>query len=306
MRGDAVRMWGGLLLSLAAAAGCAGVGGLSGRFGGGGDSARADSSALQPSEADLRLQRIEAAQGRQEALLRRTNADLSARLDEILREMHVLGERVGLLDQRAAAGLDLPGGEALPGAGGRAVPPDDDARLAWLAGRDTTAGAYPTIGEESPAGGAEREADAPASPPPERGANASSAAAQGVSAPGEGQRIYEQAYQDLMQDNFQLALIGFRSYLSQYPAANLSDNAQYWIAEVYYKQRQFTTAVEEFLKVVEDYPGQDKVPAAYYKLGLCFRNLHDEATARRYFELVVGEYPKANEAQLAAERLAER
>ncbi len=271
-----------LLLGAASLTGCASMG--LGRPGG---SATADSSADPATE---RMVRIEASQERQETLLRRTNADLSAQIEEVLRELQVLSARVAALEQRASEDRERrsPAGPPSFEPGERSRPPMDAAA-------------------DSPAGGLPAGALS--------GALGDSAAQDGEGgaaqvAPGtpqvEGQSIYEDAYQDLMQENFQLALVGFRTYLSRYPATSLSDNAQYWIAEVYYKQKQFTTAVEEFVKVVENYAGQDKVPAAYYKLGLCFRNMRDETTARRYFGLVVERFPATHEAQLAAERLAER
>jgi tol-pal system protein YbgF len=124
--------------------------------------------------------------------------------------------------------------------------------------------------------------------------------------PEEGRRLYDIAYRDLMQENFQLALINFRAFLDRYPGTRLSDNAQYWIGEVYYAQGQFNLAVEEFRKVVEEYPGQDKVPAACYKLALCFEQLDDRATAQRYFEYLRERFPRTREAQMAMRRLEEQ
>jgi TolA-binding protein len=61
--------------------------------------------------------------------------------------------------------------------------------------------------------------------------------------------------------------------------------------------------VEEFRQVMEDYPGQDKVPAACYKIALCFERLRDRSTARRYLEYLLERFPQSREAHLARERL---
>ena len=301
-----------LALVACAVSGCATLGRLPGPFA----SERAVASPADTAAVRLspeqRMERIEAALARQESLLRRTNADLSAQLDELLREVRVLSERVSALEERAAA-TRAPGGEpAYPGGGGlergeRVASLQDEAMLS-LGGAPADSGM-----PGAPAG-----ASAPGEGGAEAGENAgaSQAAGESGSAPvnggsagavtSEGQRLYETAYQDLMQSNFQLALIGFRDYLQRYPTTSLSDNAQYWIAEIYYKQQQYTTAIEEFMKVIEDFPGQDKLPAAYYKLGLCFHNVRDDATARRYYELLVAQYPQTPEARLATERLNDR
>ncbi len=127
----------------------------------------------------------------------------------------------------------------------------------------------------------------------------------GVSATADAKRIYDIAYQDLMSENYQLALLNFRAFLDRYPATNLSDNAQYWIGEVYYAQRQFTVSVEQFRKVVEEYPGHDKIPAAYYKIALCFHEMQDLPTARRYLNYLVEHFDDSRESELARERLRE-
>ncbi|MFH1144890.1 MAG: tol-pal system protein YbgF [Candidatus Eisenbacteria bacterium] len=300
----------GLCPALIAAAGCASLNPGAGPQA----AAQADSTAARQARAEQRAGRIEDALERQEMLLRRTNADLSAQLEEVLREMQVLGERIAVLEQRLLASRDGraqggPAGASLPGQSSGPAPEWGE-RLPWTSDISDSgfASSAPSTSFESRGG--EGAVDEDETREPGAAMESGGAGREGVGPSGlppgsvEGQRMYEEAYRDLMQDNFQLALMGFRGYLERFPDTALSDNAQYWIAEIYYKQRQFTTAVEEFIKVVEEYHDQDKVPAAYYKLGLCFRNLRDETTARRYFELVVAQYPGTREAQLAAERLA--
>ena len=186
-------------------------------------------------------------------------------------------ERARRAGDSGAAG---PGGEGSPG------------------GADTTTAADPSGGEGAAgqAGQTEQAEQAGQAEQAERGAGAPESME-------EARRLYEVAYQDLMRENYQLALINFRSFLERHPATVLSDNAQYWIGEVYYAQGQFHLAVEEFRKVVEDYPGHEKVPAAYLKIALCFQKLQDLPTARRYLEYVIQNYPETREAQLAEERL---
>lgn len=121
----------------------------------------------------------------------------------------------------------------------------------------------------------------------------------------EGQRRYDTAYRDLQRENYQLALINFRSFLEAYPQTGLSDNAQYWIGEIFYAQGQFNQAVEEFRRVIDEYPGHDKVTAAYYKIALCFINLRDTVTARRYLDYLLEHFPDAREARLAEEKIRE-
>jgi len=126
-----------------------------------------------------------------------------------------------------------------------------------------------------------------------------------TSAPTTARELYDAAYTDLTRGNYQLALMGFRDYLKRYPDTDLADNAQYWIGEVYYAQSQYAQAIEEFLLVVDRYPGADKVAAAYLKTAFSFRRTGDLPTARRYLRLIMDRFPDSEEARLARQNLAE-
>jgi tol-pal system protein YbgF len=126
-----------------------------------------------------------------------------------------------------------------------------------------------------------------------------------VGEPLEARRLYEKAKANLDQGNYQLALMGFREFLDRFPESTLADNAQYWIGEVYYAQGRYDRAIEEFLKVTTDYPGADKIPAAYLKVAFAFRSKGDRPTARRYLRYLVEHFPESREAEMAASALEE-
>jgi tol-pal system protein YbgF len=267
------------VLLAAAAGGCAGLGGIRLPGSGSRSPAAPDSAALRARWQDERLQRLEQASEEQGRLLRRMSAEHGAQLETLLAEIRALGERLAAIERRPNPSTWTAPAGAPPAAG-----PATEPGPVTAAGDSSTLASPATVAPApagEPAGG-----DLPA--PPEAG-----------------DRLYQTAYQDLMDDRFQLALAGFRRFLEGFPRTSLSDNAQYWIAEVYYEQKQYALAVDEFRRVVDEYPGQDKVPAAYYKLALSFRALRDSETARRYLDLLIERYPDAREAQLARERRAE-
>ncbi len=119
----------------------------------------------------------------------------------------------------------------------------------------------------------------------------------------EARRLYDQAYLDLTRGNYSLAILGFREFLRISPGSDLADNAQYWIGECYYAQRDFNQAIREFLTVEERYPHGDKVPAALLKAAYSFQALEDRAAARRYLNEVLTRFPDSDEAVLARNRL---
>jgi tol-pal system protein YbgF len=115
--------------------------------------------------------------------------------------------------------------------------------------------------------------------------------------------IYDNAYLDLSRGNYSLALMGFRDYLIKSPESELSDNAQYWVGECYYAQRDFHKAVEEFSKVEATYPKGDKVPAAKLKIAYSLLQLEDRAGARKELRDLVTRFPNSEEANQARAKL---
>ncbi len=117
--------------------------------------------------------------------------------------------------------------------------------------------------------------------------------------------LYDAAYMDLSKGDYDLALQGFREYLRAFLQSEYSDNAQYWIGEIYYAQGEFERSFNEFDIIGKQFPEGDKVPAALLKMGYCLINLDDERGARQYLNRVVERFPDSAEAGLARSRLEE-
>jgi tol-pal system protein YbgF len=118
-------------------------------------------------------------------------------------------------------------------------------------------------------------------------------------------QLYSTAYLDLHRGDYELSIQGFKKFLELAPQSDLADNAQYWIGEAFYDQRRYQEAIAEFELVLTNYPSQDKVPAALYKIGLAYQGLGNRSLAREYLKKVVEGYPLSPEAKLAQERLGE-
>ena len=61
-------------------------------------------------------------------------------------------------------------------------------------------------------------------------------------------------------------------------------------------QRDYRQAMVEFQKVLESAPGSAKAGDALLKIGLCQRNLRDEARARSTWQRVVHDFPRSEAA----------
>jgi tol-pal system protein YbgF len=94
-----------------------------------------------------------------------------------------------------------------------------------------------------------------------------------------------------------------RAFLARHPRHDFADNAQYWLGEAYYAQKDFPNALTEFRVVVDKYARGNKVPDALLKVGYCYLALGQKERSRAVLEQVVNLYPKTEPAAIAARRL---
>ena len=116
---------------------------------------------------------------------------------------------------------------------------------------------------------------------------------------------YGLAYNDYLKGNYELALVGFKNFLSEYKNTSLAPNAQYWIGESYHGKEDYQRAIEAFIRVVAEFPESRKVPGALLKTGYAYIQLADREKAEEYLKKVIEDYPFSDEANLAKGRLAE-
>lgn len=114
---------------------------------------------------------------------------------------------------------------------------------------------------------------------------------------------YERAFNLLKDGRYDLAVAAFKSFMQSYPAGQFADNAQYWLGEANYVQRHFKVALNEFDKVVKNYPNSPKRADALLKLGYSYQELGDINKARLSLNEVVMSYPNSTAASLAQKRL---
>lgn len=126
-----------------------------------------------------------------------------------------------------------------------------------------------------------------ASPPPVAGEQAS----------------YDVAFNFLKEGRYPQATEAFGRFLQQYPSSRLAANAQYWLGESQYVSRDYDAALLQFRKVVEQYPGNPKVPDALLKIGYIYAEKQQWSEAKSALDRVIREYPQSGAADLARQRL---
>ena len=116
-------------------------------------------------------------------------------------------------------------------------------------------------------------------------------------------QTYQAAYRDYQRGNFDLAIDGFRDFLSASANSDLADNASYWIGESLFSQKKYREAIGQFDAVVNKYPKSDKVPGALLKKGYAYISVGERAQGVVQLQYVLHEHPKSQEASLARQKL---
>lgn len=114
---------------------------------------------------------------------------------------------------------------------------------------------------------------------------------------------YQAAFELLKQGRYDQASIALQQFMVAFPSSELSDNAQYWLAETHYVSQEYKTALPEFQLVLERYPDSRKIPDALLKIGYCNYELGHRADAQKALAAVVARFPETTAARLASQRL---
>jgi TolA-binding protein len=244
------------------------------------------------SEALGRLERTSREQGTESA---RQMAALSTRVENLSAEVSRLAARLDQVSQR----LEAQSREL------RAAPPSARRVEPAAPSSPPPTAVAPSPGPVAP----------PATPAPSQPATA------GVASSGEGATLeerYQAAYLNFSKGHYALAIPALRDYVRQFPDSPLADSAQCAVGESYLglarasatagqpeKAKQETEqAVQEFRKVLANYPRGSKAPTALYKEAIALTELQQTALAQARLRYLLDHFPQSEEAPLAKERLA--
>ena len=100
----------------------------------------------------------------------------------------------------------------------------------------------------------------------------------------------------------QTARMGFQMLVDNFPDDPLVPRALYFIGETW-ENVDADSATAAYLRVVDDFPDSRNAPTALYRLGLIAEQAGDLNAARGYFQQVVDDHPRSDEAALARSKL---
>jgi tol-pal system protein YbgF len=115
--------------------------------------------------------------------------------------------------------------------------------------------------------------------------------------------LYSNGLRDITSGKYDLARSEFQDYLKYYGDTDLASNAQFYLGEIAYSQKNYDQAVGEYDRVLTNYPKSFKLAPARYKKGMALIELGQKNQGIRELREVVKRYPGTEEERRARARL---
>jgi tol-pal system protein YbgF len=254
----------------------------------------------------------------------RQTAALSTRLDAVSAELSRLSARIDELSQRVESSARQSQRNAVPARPASPPPAVSNAPPPAVSGAPPPSISSPppfvssapsSIGTTPPAAQPPSSGPSPTESP--RGATAA-APSGGSPTNATAQEAYQSAYTDFSKGRYTLAIPAFRDFVRRYPDSPLADSAQYAIGESFFSlarasassgqadkaKQELEQSVQEFRRVLLNFPRGSKVPTALYKEALALTELKQTTLAQARLQYLLDHFPQSEEAPLAKERLA--
>jgi tol-pal system protein YbgF len=146
---------------------------------------------------------------------------------------------------------------------------------------------------------------APSSVPPSSStpSPSGSASASPAGPPPSADTLYSNGLRDITSGKYELASSEFQDYLKYYGDTDLASNAQFYLGEIAYAQKNYENAVQEYDKVLNNYPKSFKLAPARYKKGMALLELGQKNSGIKELREVVKRYPGTEEERRARAKL---
>ncbi len=117
------------------------------------------------------------------------------------------------------------------------------------------------------------------------------------------QALYNAAFMQLKNGNYDAAIQGFQATIDADPKGQWTPSALFWQGETYYVQQKRPQADAAYQKILSQFPQSDRVPDALLKTGYIAYDENKNAQARTIFQKVIAQFPQSQAANLAKQRL---
>ncbi len=117
------------------------------------------------------------------------------------------------------------------------------------------------------------------------------------------QETYQAGLRDFNTGRFQVAQGEFQDVLTYYPQDDLAGNAQFYLGEIAYQQKDYNGAVKDYNAVLEGFGGSPKAAAAQYHKGLSLLAQGKRDLGIRELRALIQRHPQTPEATQARAKL---
>lgn len=118
-------------------------------------------------------------------------------------------------------------------------------------------------------------------------------------------KAYDAAYQAFKDNKYKEAREKFEVFIKDYPKNDLTDNAQFWIAETYYAEQHYEDAILAYESLLKKYPESKKTSGALLKQAFAFVEIGDAKTGKIILNRLIDKFPDSKDAELARKKIAE-
>src|SRR6266566_869163 len=117
--------------------------------------------------------------------------------------------------------------------------------------------------------------------------------------------LYSNGLRDITSGKYDLARSEFQDYLKYYGDTDLASNAQFYLGEIAYSQKNYDLAVAEYEKVLNNYPKSFKLAPARLKKGMALIERGQKTGGVHELREVARRYPGTEEDRRARAKLKE-
>jgi tol-pal system protein YbgF len=128
-------------------------------------------------------------------------------------------------------------------------------------------------------------------------------AANPASAGGNVDEYYNTGIQMMTSGSYATARMAFQQVIEEFPQHERAADAQFQIGQAFYHEGQFQEAYAALELVPTQWPQSARAPAALFRAGAIAEERRGLVKARGYYQRIVQEYPRSEEARQAQQKL---
>lgn len=119
-------------------------------------------------------------------------------------------------------------------------------------------------------------------------------------------KAYEAALTLFKEGKYSEAGTALEAFVQNHPDSTLAPNAQFWLGNAWFAQKDCKKAIDSQLVVVNRWPNASKAPDALLAIANCQKSWGNTQASRRTLETLVEKYPDSQVAPQARQRLGKK